>query len=233
MKKEDTALQIFDKAFAFSCNPYFINLSQKLGYARILSMADRLGLGKPTRINEQGISESSGLLPKVDQHFTLGDLANISIGQGKMLSTPLQIADIVATIANKGIKNRVNIVDCVKGQDNLVIKKIRKNEAKRILSERIARKITKNMQDVVNIGTGLKASIEGKIDVAGKTGTAETGQFTNNEKIIHAWFAGFFPVSHPKYSIAVFIENGKSGGDIAASIFGEIAQEILALGLME
>ena len=62
---------------------------------------------------------------------------------------------------------------------------------------------------------------------AGKTGTAETGQFINGEKVIQAWFVGYFPKQNPKYAISVFIENGQSGGTAAAPIFESIAENIM------
>ncbi len=66
---------------------------------------------------------------------------------------------------------------------------------------------------------------------AGKTGSAETGQYKDGKKVVHAWFAGYFPRKEPKYSMAVFVEGGQSGGDVAAPVFEEIAREIAKKGL--
>jgi peptidoglycan glycosyltransferase/penicillin-binding protein 2 len=82
------------------------------------------------------------------------------------------------------------------------------------------------MEAAVDHGTGVKAKPEENFIACGKTGSAETGVYINGEKVVHGWFAGYFPGNNPKYSIAVFVENGKSGGQAAAPIFKEIAEEI-------
>ena len=100
-----------EKAFAVSCNSYFINLSLKTGYRKLIEMARKFGLGEVTGIAGQGIAEAPGSLPPVDSYYSQADIANLSIGQGALLATPLQVADMVATVANGGIRNRVNIAD--------------------------------------------------------------------------------------------------------------------------
>jgi len=220
-----------EDAFASSCNPYFIELGIKTGPNSIVNTAKKFGLGSVTGINEQGVEESSGYLPNTDNFFTYGDTANISIGQGDILTTPLQVADIVATIANGGIKNKINIVDSIIDSSGTTLKVVRCDEGKRIVSKEICDKIKYLMEKVTISGTGKKANLDEYGGAAAKTGSAETGQYINGEKIVHAWFAGYFPRLNPKYSVSVFIENGKSGGAIAAPIFEEIARDILIKGL--
>ncbi|WP_010252281.1 peptidoglycan D,D-transpeptidase FtsI family protein [Acetivibrio cellulolyticus] len=220
-----------EEAFASSCNPYFIELGIKVGATKIINTAKKFGLGNYTGVNEQGIEESAGNLPDPNKYYTYGDIANISIGQGDVLSTPLQVADIVSTIANGGIKNRVNIVDSIIDSDNNTLKVVKSNEGKRIISKKVCDKIKLLMEMVTISGTGIKANLEKYGGAGAKTGSAETGQYINGEKIVHAWFAGYFPRLNPRYSVCVFIENGKSGGTIAAPIFEEIAREILVKGL--
>lgn len=82
------------------------------------------------------------------------------------------------------------------------------------------------MEEVTISGTGTKANLDAYGGAGGKTGSAETGQVIDGERVVHAWFAGYFPKANPKYSIVVFIEDGKSGGDVAAPVFKEIAKEI-------
>ncbi len=112
------------KAFASSCNPYFIDLGIKIGRKNLLDMAVKFGLGSATGIKDQGINESSGRLQSENRVYTYGDTANLSIGQGEVLVTPVQVADVVATVANGGIKNRVNIVDSVVDDSGAVLKKV-------------------------------------------------------------------------------------------------------------
>ncbi len=220
-----------EEAFASSCNPYFIELGIKTGRTNIINTAKKFGFGSFTGVNEHGVEESSGYLPNTKKLFTYGDIANISIGQGDILTSPLQVADMVATIANGGIKNRVNIVDSIIDSSDNTLKVVRIDKGERILSKEICDKIKYLMEKVTISGTGIKANLDEYGGAAAKTGSAETGQYINGEKIVHAWFAGYFPRLNPRYSIAVFIENGKSGGSIAAPIFEEIARDILIKGL--
>ncbi len=220
-----------EEAFAASCNPFFIELGIKVGHKNIINTAKKFGFGTFTGVNSQGVEESSGLLPDTNRFFTHGDIANISIGQGDVLCTPLQVADMVATIANGGIKNKVNIVDSIIDSTDNILKVIKSEEGKRIIAKDVCDKIKHLMEKVTISGTGIKANLDEYGGAAAKTGSAETGQYINGEKIVHAWFAGYFPRLNPRYSVAVFIENGKSGGAIAAPIFEEIARDILIKGL--
>lgn len=217
-------------AFALSCNPYFINMGIKLGYKNLINMAVKFGLGSNTGIGVQGIDEASGNLPSIKSSYSDGDTANIAIGQGDIMATPLQVADITATVANGGIRNRINIVDAIVDNDGNKIRNVRVKEGERIISKETSDSIKKLMEEVTETGTGIKANLDQYGGAGGKTGSAETGEFENGEKIVHAWFAGYFPKRNPKYSIAVFVENGMSGGQVAAPIFAEVAEEIMKKG---
>lgn len=216
----------FGEAFANSCNPYFIELGIDVGSKKLLEMAEKFGFGKLTGIGAQGVDEAKGNIPPIDGSYTSGDIANISIGQGGIMATPVQVADMIATVANGGIRNQVNIVDSIIDSDGNEIRKIRKTGWNRVISKNTAEKIKEMMEAAVDHGTGVKAKPEENFIACGKTGSAETGVYINGEKVVHGWFAGYFPGNNPKYSIAVFVENGKSGGQAAAPIFKEIAEEI-------
>lgn len=214
------------RAFALSCNPYFINSGINTGYKALVEKARSFGIGQVTGINEQGIDEAAGNLPSTDSYYSHGDIANISIGQGKIMATPLQVADMVATVANGGIKNRINIVDSIIDEDGNKVRDLRIKEGTRIISKEVADKIRELMEEVTGYGTGTKANLGRYGGAAGKTGSAETG----HAGIVHAWFAGYFPKINPKYSVAVFVEGGRSGGDTAAPVFAKIAEEIMKKG---
>lgn len=215
------------KAFSVSCNSYFIDNGIKMGYSNIIEMAKRFGMGTATGIWQQGIDESTGNLPDSDRHFSMGDIANISIGQGEIMATPLQVVDIVATIANGGIKNRVNIVDCIIDDNENKVRDVRKKQGERIVSKETAERIKDLMEAATITGTGIRANLDEYGGAGGKTGSAETGR----RGVAHAWFAGYFPKNNPKYAIAVFVENGGSGGQVAAPIFAEIAEIVIKKGL--
>jgi len=215
-----------ERAFALSCNAYFIELSRKIGYRNLIEMAQKFGLGSKTGIYKQGVAEAEGSLPDANGNYSQADIANISIGQGTLLATPLQVADMVATVANGGIKNRVNIVDAIIDSNGNVVNEIRVNQGQRVISKDTADKIRKLMEAVTSYGTGKEAIIGYYGGAAGKTGSAEAG----SGDVVHAWFAGYFPAREPRYAVAVFVENGRHGGRVAAPVFAEIAKGMLELG---
>ncbi len=218
-------------ALAKSCNAYFINMSLDLGADPILNMCKKFGLGENTALTKQGIGEARGIIPVKADLQNPGDIANMSIGQGQIMATPVQIADMVATIANGGVKNNVNLLDSVVNSSGNKVRDLRETSQEEVISKASADRIMALMEGVVSEGTGKKANMDGYGGAGGKTGSAETGQYIDGEKIIQAWFAGYFPAGSPKYSVAVFIEDGRSGGEAAAPIFAEIGSEIMKLGL--
>lgn len=218
-----------EQAFARSCNSYFIEMCQKIGYRNLISMAQKFGLGAETGISNQGVNETKGSLPTMNGYYSKADIANLAIGQGVLLATPLQVADIVATVANGGIKNRINIVDSVIDEDGRIIREIRVKQGQRIISKSTADKIKSLMEAVTAYGTGMEAGMDYYGGAGGKTGSAETG----SKDVVHAWFAGYFPLVEPKYSIAVFVENGLYGGKAAAPVFAEIAREMTDKGYLK
>jgi len=215
-----------EKAFALSCNSYFIELCQRIGYKRLIEMAQNFGLGEVTGISGQGVAEFSGNLPDKNSSYSRADIANLAIGQGVLLATPVQVADLTATIANGGIKNRVNIVDSIVDDSGRTVEKIKVSQGRRIISKETADKIKKLMEAVTVSGTGTEAVMGYYGGAGGKTGSAETG----SKNIVHAWFAGYFPAAEPRYSVAVFVEDGRLGGKSAAPVFAEIAREMIEKG---
>lgn len=218
-------------ALAKSCNAYFINMSLDLGADPILKMCKALGLGENTGLSKQGIPEAKGIVPVPEDLKNPGDIANMSIGQGQIMATPVQVADLVATIANGGVKNSTNIVDSIVNSSGNKVRDLKNISSQRVFSKSTADRIMALMEGVVSDGTGKKANLDEYGGAGGKTGSAETGQFIDGEKIIQAWFAGYFPAKSPRYSVVVFIEDGKSGGDAAAPIFAEIGSQIMKFGL--
>jgi peptidoglycan glycosyltransferase/penicillin-binding protein 2 len=215
-----------ESAFALSCNSYFIELCQKIGYKNLIGMTEKFGLGRVTGITKQGVSEAAGNIPDINAQYSRADIANLAIGQGVILATPVQVADIVASVANGGIKNSVNIVDAIVDDEGRIVEKIKVSQGQRIISKKTSDKIRELMETVTLSGTGTEAVMGYYGGAGGKTGSAETG----SEQIIHAWFAGYFPAREPRYSIAVFVEDGRLGGKSAAPVFAEIARRMLEMG---
>lgn len=205
-----------------SSNVVYSQLGVKLGEDNLKDMAERVGMGKDIAFD---IPVSKSLF----QYGVMGknDLAAVGMGQGKIMVSPLHMAMITSSIANKGVMMKPALVSRVEAPNGTNIKNTKPTALYRVMEADIADKVGIMMQDVVDSGTGTKAAIKG-IEVAGKTGTAEnelSGKQKNKE---HSWFIGFAPVEDPQIAVAVVIEyGGYSGGAIAAPIAQKIMSEYL------
>ncbi|KXZ39669.1 penicillin-binding protein 2 [Alkalithermobacter thermoalcaliphilus JW-YL-7 = DSM 7308] len=212
--------QTFAEAFYNSCNTTFIEIGKRVGSEKILEMAKRMGLYEKVGI---GLSEEkAGIMPKGDK--AKGNaITNISIGQGDIEVTPLQVNQMTQIIANNGVYKRLYLFDSVLNQRMNEIEKFNKDKEKVIISPFIVNRVRDLMEGVVIQGTGRTAQgLEG--ESAGKTGSAES--YIRGKKIVHGWFTGYHPFIDPKYAITVFVYDGKSGGGAAAPIFKEIIENI-------
>jgi len=211
-------------ALAFSCNTTFIRIGLMLGAKRLNAMAERLGLGTPVLSCLR--AEDAGELPPAIGR-SRGDVANTAIGQGDVLVTPLQIGQMVAAIANGGLMPAAYVVKSLPGGGREQTSKMKNAAPIRVLAARTARIMRGMMAGVVDYGTGRAAALPQ--GAGGKTGTAQTGRVdSGGNPISHAWFAGFAPLANPEYVCVVFVEEGDSGGGIAAPIFKEVMRAILA-----
>ncbi len=214
----------FTEALAYSSNPVFIELGLKMGPSRLINYASRLGFGQSSGIGLQG--EAAGTLPDPADVFP-ADLANLSIGQGVLEATPLQIVGMVSAIANGGILRQPLLVSRLINHDGSITVIPPERPPQQVISPPVAAQLRKMMQAVTEYGTGVAAQVE-PFGSAGKTGSAETGRLLEGKSINHAWFAGFTPADDPQYAAVVFIEEGMSGGDIAAPVFKEMMERIVA-----
>jgi penicillin-binding protein 2 len=207
------------QAIKGSCNVYFYQLGLKIGLETWSEYSKRFFFGIPTGIDLP--SESSGLVPTVEYFdrvygeggWTKGNLANLAIGQGELLTTPLQMAQFAMILATKGIVHSPHFASFL--YDKLNEKEIPflvKTKSVKGVSAEVYDIIRQGMRQVVDGGTGWRASVPG-IEVAGKTGTSQ-----NPHGEPHAWFIGFAPYENPAIAIAVIIENGGGGGAFAAPL---------------
>lgn len=192
-----------EEAMAHSCNCYFAQLGAELGYEKILDMARRMGYGE--RVFGEFPQELTGTLPS-GENLGPWSVSNISIGQGEILATPLQVAMMTAIIANGGTKPEYTLeLDAgVKG------------EQERVISEETALMLQQMMGLVMKEGTGKRSW---EVPVYGKTGTAETG---NDEYRYNCWFSGYCIINDNKYVVTVLAEDGLSGTTAALPVFEEI-----------
>lgn len=209
----------FKEAFALSCNTTFVKLGMRVGSDKILDMAKRLGFGE--KQCSELLEEKAGNIPASKED----GIGNISIGQGKIQVTPLQVTTMMATIANNGIMNQPSIIDeLVRNDTGTTVKKMSSSEPQVILKPSTSKKLQEMLKEVTVTGTGKLANLDEFGGSSGKTSSAETG--INSGEIVHGWFAGYAPSDKPKYAITVFVYNGQSGGKSAAPIFREIAYKI-------
>ncbi|SES71708.1 penicillin-binding protein 2 [Natronincola peptidivorans] len=210
----------FQEAFAKSCNSTFIQLGQKIGAKNIIEMAEELGLGSRVDI---GLSEEEkGNLPQGNN--LLGPaIGNISIGQGDIEVTPLQINQMTQIIANKGVKIPLNLlIEILVDSDTLDT--FDRKEASRVLSQKTSIELQKLMESVMTEGTGKNIKELATV-TAGKTGSAQGSSRGN--AVLHAWFTGYYPIENPKYSITILVQEGGTGGEVAVPIFKEIIEGIM------
>jgi penicillin-binding protein 2 len=219
-------------AIAQSCNIYFYEAGLKIGGAASVKYANTFGFGQPTAIDLPG--EKSGLLPKPQamrgkqsKGFPPGETVNMSIGQGTVLVTPMQIARFMAAVANGGVLWRPRLVQRVERPDRVVWSDQGQVAGHVELSPVVWAFLRQSLWAVVNDnGTGVAARIPG-LDIAGKTGTAQMIAKSKAEKgQDHAWFAAFAPAKAPEVVVVVLVERGGKGGQVAAPIARKILNAI-------
>ena len=220
-----------------SCDVYYYSLANDLGINRLHDGLVNFGFGEKTGIDIGG--ESSGLVPSPEwkrrvyhQPWYLGETLIAGIGQGSLLTTPIQLATATAALANNGKLIPPHLAfearDPITGQ----IQILEHPHARRvgIFEQGIWDKIKSAMEDVVHDshGTARRAGIGAPYKFAGKTGTAQVIGIAQNEQYKkeeipeelqdHALFIAFAPVEKPKIAVAVIVENGGSGSASAAPI---------------
>ena len=225
-----------DTALTNSVNTWFGQLGQKIGQDKLFSMMEKFGFNSkpPIDLSEEELLESGVLDLETGKMLTRKDpvdLARVAIGQERLVATPLQIAMVAAAVANHGKLMKPQIWNRVVNVDGSVTKRMSPSVYSEPITAKTAAELTTAMEGVVSGGTGTNAAISG-VKVAGKTGTAETPgnkACGGGEAENQGWFMGFAPADHPKIAIAASIEcTEQFGNDVAAPIFRDVAETILA-----
>jgi len=210
-------------ALKVSCNTAFAQLALDLGWPAVESMAANFGWGSELSIP---LKVTPSRLPDAPND---PQIAQSAIGQFDVRATPMQMAMVVAAIANDGVLMKPYVVDTVRDPQLRVISQTKPEKLSTAMSKDTAAALTVMMQAVVAGGTGTAAQISA-ISVAGKTGTAQTGLDTSP----HTWFVGFAPAENPSIAVAVLVENGgdigseATGGKVAAPIAKAVIEAALA-----
>jgi penicillin-binding protein 2 len=224
------------EALQFSCNTFFYQLGLKLGPERIAQMAQAFGLG---RVTDSGLTgERGGLVPSpawkretLKDKWHPGDTVSLSIGQGLITVTPLQVARLMAAVANGGTLWKPRLVNRIATADGRLIREEAPEIQGRVeLAPIVFDFLRQALGAVVAEGTGKQARVPG-VSVGGKTGTAQTHEFRSDadrkrRDQDHAWFAGFAPLDEPQVVIVVFAERAGLGGQVAAPIAREVLKAV-------
>lgn len=220
----------FVQSFAHSCNTVFAPLGVEIGGERLVQTAERFGFNEtPTLFNDDAteiIKPPASTIPEeLPSDVEVGVSA---IGQGEVLSTPLEMAAVSQTIAAGGVRSPTPIVTDPGLRPDA--------EPVRVTDEKTAATLRDLMIEVVRSGTGVPAALPG-VEVAGKTGTAELGPKANApppaegeepEQELDAWFTAFAPAKSPEIAVAVMVVNADGGG---GDVAGPIAREVFAAKL--
>lgn len=219
------------KAIIESCDVFFYKMGVKIGIDTLATSSEAFGLGKKTNIDLPG--ERSGIMPSRiwkknarGASWFDGDTINVSIGQGFMLTTPLQLAVMTASIASRGDLIQPQIVKSINGVENPTIKVTESSK----ISDKHWNYIHESMRDVVHSNRGTARGINKDLtyNIAGKTGTAQVISINANDEYDrskiskrqwdHALFVAFAPAENPKIAVALIVENGEHGSSAAAPI---------------
>ena len=222
------------QALQHSCNYFFYETGDRTGIDAISKYALHFGLGKKTGIELP--SEQTGTLAQREEGWGPGDTLNASIGQGDNSFTPVQIAKYISSIANGGTIVQPTIVKTILNADGT---EVPKEEIDNFVNQKLG---IDNTDDGIQInpeniqiaregmrmatseagGTAYSRFKDFKVEVAGKTGSAEAGVDENQKDIVNAWFVCFAPYENPEVAVVVLIENGGHGNYAA-----EVARDVL------
>ncbi|MBL4667575.1 MAG: penicillin-binding protein 2 [Sneathiella sp.] len=246
------------EAIAQSCDVYFYDIARKVGVDKIAEMSNRFGLGNKLALDLYG--EKTGLIPTTEwkqavrgERWQVGDTFNVGIGQGYVLTTPLQLAVMTARLANGGKFVEPRLVKKRKNADQTDVPDDVRDDAPEDakstdmgISKAALRSVLGGMFDVVNgkRGTARGAKIKTKgWEMAGKSGTAQVRRISKKERLSgvlksserlwkyrdHALFVAYAPYDNPRYAVSVIVEHGGSASKVAAPIARDLLQEVLRL----
>lgn len=203
-------------ALRMSCNTAYASLGMKVGSQALNKQAQAFGFGSALNIPMRVTPSSMG------QDLNAPQTAQSAIGQYEDRVTPLQMAMVAEGIANGGSVMTPYLVKQVQADNLSVISSHEDQEFSQAVSSDTANTIRDMMVGVVQSGTGKAAQIPG-VKVAGKTGTAQTG----NSRAAHAWFMSFAPADDPQVAVAVVVENGGASRGDGGAVAAPVAREVM------
>ena len=225
---------MIDATFALtnSVNTYWAQVGEQLGSETYIEYMERFGFNSDpeldypdTQMAASGVEFEGGLA----NPGAPVDIGRVAIGQGSLTATPLQMAEVAATIANGGSLTRPTFIQEARDPDGRVIEELDGDQQEQVVSEETAAQVTEMMTNVTQEGTAAGLTVPGVTDFAGKTGTAEIDV---EASVNQPWFIGFAPAQDPQIAIAATIERctGCFGGEVAGPIAVEVMGSLLNSG---
>lgn len=232
-------------AISHSCNSYFVNLyrmvvdakqwgGQYKGHQRWYEYMRSFGLGGRLGIDIPGeyagyVIDTAGMNKRYHGQWSSCSELYVGMGQGAVSVTPLQMANAMCIIANRGAYYLPHFVHNIEADGNKLLEKYKERHVVAHITDTVYKSVIYGMEDAVESGTGRNAQIVGEI-VCGKTGTAENNAFVNGvlkKMKNHAFFVAFAPRDTPRIAIVVLVENSGFGGTYAAPIAGLMMEKYL------
>lgn len=207
------------EAMAKSSNTIFAKVGLKLSAEKLIGFANDFGF------NDKPGTDFPMSKSKIEDASKMDDLelAWTAVGQGRTLVSPVHMAMIISAVASEGAIPVPNILKQTEISGKIVLKNERITKWRTVVNENVRKQLEEMLVEVIETGTGRRAKIKDHV-IAGKTGTAET-----KEGMPHSWFGGYGPVGDPRIVVVVLIENGGSGGQVAAPVAKKIFEKALEL----
>jgi len=233
------------RAIVESCDTYFYQTGQRLGVDRIAKWARAFGLGEKTGVALD--DEKGGLIPdsewkrqRYKQPWFPGETLSVAIGQGYVTVTPLQMANMMAALANGGTLYRPRLVNRVESLDGATVQEYLTEKIRTIaLKPETLQRVRSALADVVRSPSGTGGMARSTlVDIAGKTGTAQVVEmksaYLKSEQLTyfsrdHAWFVSYAPVQNPQLAVVVLVEHGGHGGDAAAPMAKKVFEKYMEI----
>ena len=218
------------EALTNSVNTYWAQVGERLGNETMFKYMDRFGFNQDPELGYPGDQLAPSGIYDTDTGKLLDagdaiDIGRAAIGQERLLATPLQMAEVAATVANQGTLMRPTFVREVTDPDGRTVQKLDPHEQTTVVSEETAVTLTEMMTNVTEEGTASGLTVGGQ-PFAGKTGTAEIDPEAG---INRPWFIGFAPAEDPQVAVAVMLERCQScfGGEVAGPIATQVMDSLL------
>ena len=208
-------------AYRVSSNVVFGTFAMELGNSTLKQTAENYGFNSV--ISGPGLTITASQFPTLES-YAQGEIAQSGIGQGEVLSTPIQMALVAATVANDGVMMQPRLVNSILDSAGNIVKTMEDTELKQVVSSDIASTIKSYMKYLVDNNLYRWPAFEGT-NAGGKTGTADYKLPDGTDAVPHAWFISAAPIDDPEIAVAVILENGESGAVISAEIASYVVRK--------